>query len=104
MAIDADKKKDVAVIGDDEFTLGFRLIGIQESYDKENYEENIQELVQRDDIGIVVAEESDVEELPGRIKNEVRGSVDPVVVTLSETAEDENLQEQICQVIGADIT
>lgn len=102
--VDEDIKKEVAAIGTDEFTLGFRLIGVQEVYDKENYKEDIQGLIERDDIGIVVAEESDVEELSGRIQEEVRSSVDPVVVTLSEKAEDENLQEQIRQVIGADIT
>lgn len=102
--VDENKKKDVAVIGNDEFTLGFRLIGIQEAYDKENYQEDIQMLLERDDIGIVIAEESDVDELPGRIREDVHSSVDPVVVTLSESAEDENLQKQIRQVIGADIT
>lgn len=101
--VDQDSKKDVAVIGSDEFTLGFRLIGVQESYGKQNYRQDIQELIQREDIGIVVAEESDLEELPDRVKRDVRNSVDPVVVTLSESAEDENLQKQIKQVIGADI-
>ncbi|PSH02132.1 MAG: V-type ATP synthase subunit F [Nanohaloarchaea archaeon QH_8_44_6] len=102
--VDENKKKEIAVIGNDEFTLGFELVGIQESYGKKNYREDIKELINREDLGIVIAEETDIEELPGRLQNQVQNSVDPVVVALSEDAEDENLQEQIRQVIGADIT
>jgi V/A-type H+-transporting ATPase subunit F len=102
--VDEDVKKDIAVIGDDEFTLGFQLIGIQEIYGEENYREDIQDLIKRDDIGIVIAEEDRVKELPKRIEKDVNSSVNPVVVTLSEKAEDENLQEKIRKVIGADIS
>ena len=102
--VEEQVKKDIAVIGDEEFTLGFQLIGIQEIYDEENYKQDIQNLIDRDDIGIVIAEEDRVEELPGRIQQNVNNSVSPVVVTLSEQVEDENLQEKIRKVIGADIS
>jgi V/A-type H+-transporting ATPase subunit F len=101
--VDTDTKKQIAVIGNEEFTLGFRLVGVQEVHGMENYEENMQELIGRDDVGIVIAEKNDVQELPKRLQNNVRNSVDPVVVTLSEEATDQNLREQIRQVIGADI-
>jgi len=97
------EKKDIAVIGDEEFTLGFEMAGVSQVYSGENYREEIEELIKTDELGIVVAEKSDIQELPGRLKKEVESSVDPVVVTLSETAEDSNLQEQIRKVIGADI-
>ncbi|MFB6145009.1 MAG: V-type ATP synthase subunit F [Candidatus Nanohaloarchaea archaeon] len=97
-------KKSIAVIGRDEFTLGFRLAGIQKIFNPENYAEKIQELVKRDDIGILVAEQRDVEELPNRVKNRVEESVDPVVVQLSEEGESMNLGEKIQKVIGVDIT
>ncbi|MFB6216488.1 MAG: V-type ATP synthase subunit F [Candidatus Aenigmatarchaeota archaeon] len=79
-----EEKKSIAVIGEDEFTLGFRLAGIQKVFDTENYAEKVQDLISRDDIGILIAEQSDVEELPNRIQNQVEESVDPVVVQLSE--------------------
>lgn len=101
--VDEDKKKQIAVIGDRSFTLGFKLAGVTETYEPENYKEKIQELIQRDDIGILVAEEQDILELPGRIQNQVESAVDPVVVKLSEGAEDSNLKEEIRKVIGADI-
>ena len=101
--VDEDTKKQIAVIGREEFTLGFRLVGVQETHGTDNYPEKVRELVSRDDLGIVIAEQEDLEELPARTRKEVRNSVDPVVVPLSQEAEDSNLKEQIRQVIGADI-
>ncbi|MFT4892771.1 MAG: V/A-type H+-transporting ATPase subunit F [Candidatus Nanohaloarchaea archaeon] len=99
-----EDKKSIAVIGNREFTVGFELAGIQKTYGTENYQEKIQELIQSDELGIVVAEKSDVEELPGRIRKDVNESVDPVVVALSETAEDSQLQDKIRKVIGVDLS
>lgn len=98
------EKKELAVIGDRDFTLGFQLAGVEKVYDKEDYEDKIQELADREDIGILVVEESDLEELPKRIQSSIESSVDPVVVPLSEEAESAKLQEKIRKAIGADIT
>ncbi|WP_414837517.1 V-type ATP synthase subunit F [Candidatus Nanosalina sp. VS9-1] len=102
--VDSDDRKSIAVIGDSDFTTGFKLAGIKKTFDTENYRDTIEELIDRDDIGILVAEESDLEKLPKRARNTVESSVDPVVVALSETAESERLQEKIKKAIGADIT
>lgn len=102
--MDQQKKKNIAVIGTQEFTLGFQLAGITKTYNPENYTEKIQELVKKDGLGILVAEEQDMKQLPKRVRNNVESSVEPVVVTLSETAESERLQEKIQKAIGADIT
>ncbi|MFB6208628.1 MAG: V-type ATP synthase subunit F [Candidatus Nanohaloarchaea archaeon] len=102
--MDKDDRKSIAVIGEEEFTLGFQLAGIQKVFGTENYEQKIEELIERDDVGILVAEESDVKKLPDRLRRRVNESVDPVVVTLSETAEDAQLQHKIQKVIGVDIS
>ncbi|PSH01341.1 MAG: V-type ATP synthase subunit F [Nanohaloarchaea archaeon SW_10_44_10] len=99
-----EDKKSIAVIGEREFTVGFELAGIQKTYGKDNYREKIQELIQSDELGIVVAEKSDIEELPERIRNDVNESVNPVVVALSEKAEDSQLQDKIRKVIGIDLS
>lgn len=99
-----EDKKSIAVIGSREFTVGFELAGVQKTYGKENYKEQIQELIQRDDLGIIVAEKSDIDGLPERIRREVNESVDPVVVPLSEKAEDSQLQDKIKKVIGVDLS
>jgi|AntRauMinimDraft_2_1070382.scaffolds.fasta_scaffold00004_106 V/A-type H+-transporting ATPase subunit F len=97
-------KKSIAAIGSDEFTLGFRLAGVQKVFGKENYQEEIQELINRDDLGIVVAEQSDLEDLSGRVRNTVEESVDPVVVALSEEGEATGLNDKIKRVIGVDLS
>ena len=103
--MDEEKKKNIAVIGSEEFTLGFQLAGITKTYNPgDKYTEKIQELVERDDLGILVADEQDMKQLPKRVRSTVESSVEPVVVTLSETAESERLQEKIKKAIGADIT
>lgn len=99
-----DEQKNIAVIGDDEFTVGFRLAGINKIFGDENYEQKIQELVERDDLGIIVVEQDDLEQLPDRTRAKVEESVDPVVVPLSESGTSEQIDRKIRKVIGADIT
>ena len=98
------EKRKIAVIGDSDFRLGFKLAGVKEVFTKENYEEKIQEITDRDDIGILVVKEEDLQELTKRVRQDIGSSVNPVVVSLSEEAESERLQEKIKKAIGADIT
>lgn len=101
------QKKKIAAIGTEEFTLGFKLAGIQQTsnpQDKQEYQEKIGELLKKDDLGIIIAKQADLEKLPKRIKKQAETSVDPVVVSLSEEGENLKLQEQIKKAIGADIT
>lgn len=100
--MDEEDKKSIAVIGSEEFTLGFKLAGVQKTFTPENYEEKIQELMETDKIGIIVAKQQDLDKLPNRIQSKVEEAVDPVVVPLSEEAEATGLEKQIKQVIGVD--
>lgn len=102
--VEESEKKKIAVIGSDDFTAGFKLAGVNRIFGTENYREKIQELVERKDLGIIVAEQKDLEELPERIRKKVEESVDPVVVPLSETGASGQINEKIRKVIGADIT
>lgn len=99
-----EEKKKIAAIGDKEFTTGFQLAGIQRVYNPEDYQEQIQDLLDSEEVGIIIAKQTDVEELPKRIQNQVQNNVDPVVVSLSQDAESVHLQEKIKKAIGADIT
>lgn len=102
-------KKKIGVIGKKEFTLGFELAGVQETFPikkTEEYREKIEEIIEekKGNIGILVANQKDIQELPKRIQNKVNQSVDPVTVILSEDGESQHLQEKIKKAIGADIT
>lgn len=98
------KKKEIAVIGDEEFTLGFELAGVNQIYGAENFHENMEELLEKDEVGIVIANSRDIEELPARVKKRVEESVEPVIVELSEEPGTEKLGEKIKRAIGIDIT
>lgn len=104
MTVKDEKKKGIAVIGGSDFTAGFRLAGVKRTHGTENYQEKMKELLDKDDLGILVVHENDLTRLSPRMKENAQSSVDPVVVTLSETAESEHLQEKIKKAIGADIT
>lgn len=104
MTVEEKKKKEIGIIGTEEFRLGFRLAGIKKTFSSENFEEKMKELLNRDDIGIVVAEESDIRNASKKTRESIEESVEPVVIGLSEEAESERLQEKIKKAIGADIT
>jgi V/A-type H+-transporting ATPase subunit F len=97
-------EKDVAVIGSKEFCRGFELAGVNETYGTEDYQERVEKLLDREDLGILVTEQRHMRKLAGRVKQEANSSVSPVVVSLSEDGESEMLQEKIKKAIGADIT
>lgn len=102
--VEEEKKKEIGVIGSEEFRLGFRLAGLKKTFDSENFEEKMDELLGRDDLGILVAEESEIQASNKKIQRRIEESVEPVVIGLSEDAESERLQEKIRKAIGADIT
>jgi V/A-type H+-transporting ATPase subunit F len=102
--VDSETKKEIAVIGSEEFTLGFRLAGIKKTFESENFEQKIEDLLKRNDIGILVAEEQDIQASSKKTRQNIEESVEPVVIGLSEDAESERLQEKIKKAIGADIT
>lgn len=104
MIVEDEKKKEIGVIGSEEFRLGFRLAGLKKTFGSDNFEEKIDELLGRDDLGILVAEESEIQASNKKIQQRIEESVEPVVIGLSEEAESERLQEKIRKAIGADIT
>jgi len=102
--VDSGKKKEIGVIGSEEFLLGFKLAGIKKTFRSEDFEQEIGELLERNDIGILVAEEKDIKASSKKRRQQIEESVEPVVIGLSEEAESERLQDKIKKAIGADIT
>lgn len=102
-------KKKIAAIGKKEFTLGFELAGVQTTYNPNNTEQyinQIESIIENDteEVGILIVNNKDLQELPKRIQKQVNQSVDPVTVILSEEGESQRLKEKIKKAIGADIT
>ncbi len=94
---------DIAVIGSDEFTLGFRLAGIRRVFvaNSENYQEKILEALSQSTIGILAVDAKDLDNLSFQVRNKVMDSIQPVVVPVG--GDESDLREKVKRVIGVDL-
>ena len=94
---------DIAVIGSDEFVLGFRLAGLRRVFvaNKENYQEVLLKAMEEPDIGVLAADGKDLDLLTPNVKTRVMDSIQPVVVPVGGDQSD--LREKVRKVIGVDL-
>ena len=97
---------EIAVIGNSEFILGFRLAGITKTYAAES-EEKVVEYVNRvldnSSIGILVLNSSDMAKIPVRLRTTIENSVHPTVITLGEEEGGLSMRERIKRSVGVDL-
>lgn len=97
---------EIAVIGNSEFILGFRLAGVTKTYAAES-EEKVVEQVNRvlDDnvVGILVLNSSDIAKIPPRLRTTLENSVHPTVITLGELEGGLSMRERIKRSVGVDL-
>lgn len=98
------KEKEILVFGNENFTLGFELIGLSNIHRPENPEEQVRDFMESDEIGIVITEESLIRKIDSKLYNKVKNNVDPVFVLLSEDQSHQELNQKIKRAIGADIS
>ena len=90
----------IVVVGDEEFTLGFELVGI-ESKPLSKFDDLISK---NSDAGIVVISQKDYDTLSIRVKNTIDRLIKPIVVILSEDdTKGGNLRESIIKALGVDL-
>jgi len=95
---------EVAVIGSEDFILGFRLAGIKEAIVATgNTMADLRQTAQKKNIGIVVVEQDMLATLDAIERQEIENSVDPVFIPLSTQAEQESLKRLIKKSIGIDL-
>lgn len=94
---------EIAVIGNEEFVLGFRLAGLRRVFvaTPENYEQRIQEVMNIPEIGILAADGKDLQLLSHQVKQRVMDSIQPVVVPVGDDQSD--LREKVKRAIGVDL-
>ena len=98
--------KKVAVIGDPDFNIGFRLVGIRDVYDVTNDNELInavKDVLNRDDIGVVVIKYDDLKRLPTTLRKEIDERVEPTFVAIGGMGRVEELREKIRRAIGVNL-
>ena len=96
---------ELAVIGSQEFTLGFQLAGISNIYNPENGEQmssQLKSLLNSKEVGIIVIDSSIMATLPERLRDQLSASVTPTVLGIG-TEEDTTLRDTIRKAIGVDL-
>ena len=97
---------EIAVIGNSEFILGFRLAGIKKTYAAESDEklnEYITNALQDGNIGILVLNSSDMERVPRRLRTTLENSVKPTVIAIGGEEGGLSMRERIKRSVGVDL-
>ena len=97
---------EIAVIGNSEFILGFRLSGIRKTYAAENDEkrnEYITNVLQDVQVAILVLNNSDMEKIPRRLRTTLENSVRPTVIAIGAEEGGLTMRERIKRSVGVDL-
>ncbi|MBO5669801.1 MAG: V-type ATP synthase subunit F [Candidatus Methanomethylophilaceae archaeon] len=94
---------EIAVIGSDEFVLGFRLAGIRRVFvtNSDNYQEKMLEAMSQPTIGILAVDAKDLVNLSFQVRQRVNDSIQPVIVPVGGS--DDDLREKVKRAIGVDL-
>ena len=95
---------DIAVIGNEEFVLGFRLAGLRRVFvaHPEDYQERIIEAMQDPEVGILAVDGEDLKNLTPQMRAKVTDSISPVIITVGGAGMGD-LREKIKRAIGVDL-
>jgi V/A-type H+-transporting ATPase subunit F len=97
---------EIAVIGNSEFILGFRLAGVQKTYAVESDErlvDSINRVLGDKDVGILVLEGKDMERIPPRLRTTLEDSVKPTVIAIGGDEGGLSMREKIKRSVGVDL-
>ncbi|MFP8951709.1 V-type ATP synthase subunit F [Natrialbaceae archaeon A-arb3/5] len=101
--------QEIAVIGDPEFTTGFRLAGVRrfenvvDEQKGTELDDAVTNVLDDEDVGIVVMHDDDLDHLSRGVRQTVETSVEPVVVTIGSGTGGGGLRDQIKRAIGIDL-
>jgi V/A-type H+-transporting ATPase subunit F len=94
---------EIAVIGSEEFVVGFRLAGIKKVYavSPDNLLEKIVQVMDEPEVGILAVHTRDLERLPAQLRAKMMNSVDPVVIPVG--LEEGDMRDKIRRAMGIDL-
>jgi V/A-type H+-transporting ATPase subunit F len=96
---------ELAVVGSQPFTLGFRLAGIRriwEASSDEELERAVAAARKDPQVSILILETKDVARLSPRVRSDLVSSVKPTLVAVGRD-EDNTLRDKIKQAVGVDL-
>ncbi|MCL1979360.1 MAG: V-type ATP synthase subunit F [Methanomassiliicoccaceae archaeon] len=94
---------EIAVVGSEEFVLGFRLAGLKRVFvaDESNYQSMISKAMSDANIGILAVDAEDLNYLPHNFRSKILDSIQPVVVPVG--GDESDLREKVKRAIGVDL-
>jgi len=97
--------KQVAVLGNEEFILGFGLAGVGKAFilSKEHPDATVKELMSNNEIGLIILQKDTLEHLTEETKEQLANSIEPVFLTITEDDSNEEMRKLIKKSIGVDL-
>jgi len=97
---------EIAVIGNMEFILGFRLAGIRKTYAAEDDAKligHVNSVLADPEVGILVMSNSDMNRVPARLRAVLEDSVKPTVIAIGGEEGGLSMREKIKRSVGVDL-
>jgi V/A-type H+/Na+-transporting ATPase subunit F len=96
---------EIAVVGNSDFAIGFRLAGIRKTYDvtSSDIESKIQSVLNDKNVAILIVHDDDLRMLSPHIRQILDDSVEPTVIAIGGKGESTNLRDKIKQAVGVDL-
>lgn len=100
----------LAIVGDRELVIGYRLIGIDDTFivDDEDASKKIQKLYSSNEYGLIIASNSVRAKLPSKFLSEIEESIEPLILFMpsqNETTDkaEESISSLAKRVLGINI-
>lgn len=96
---------EIAVVGNSDFVIGFRLAGIRKTYEASpgEIEAKIQSVLDDKTVGILIVHGDDMTKLSPHMQKTLDDSVEPTVIAIGGKGESTNLRDKIKQAVGVDL-
>ncbi len=94
---------EIAVIGGEEFCLGFRLAGVKKIFETSEPGEAMPSAKADSEVGVVIFDESLMGKLDSNGKAEIEDSLKPIYISLSKESSEDSLKKMIRKSIGVEL-
>jgi len=96
---------EIAVVGNSDFVIGFRLAGIRKIFDatSSDMESKIQSVLNDKTVAVLVVHDDDLRTLSSHMQKMLDDSVEPTVIAIGGKGESTNLRDKIKQAVGVDL-
>lgn len=96
---------EIAVVGNSDFVIGFRLAGIRKIFDvtSSDIESKIQSVLNDKTVAILVVHDDDLRLLSPHMQQTLDDSVEPTVIAIGGKGESTNIRDKIKQAVGVDL-